>query len=426
MVLARWQGTIVDEAGNIVPGASVTVRSEGAGTPLANLFSDRSGLVAIGNPVTSDSEGAVAFHVVGGSYKITATKGSFTRTWRYVGVALGSEQDAVPVGIRYLFDDGITDADPGAGNFRLNHATPASATQVFISLTDADGFDETTFLDGIDDGGQTTERGFLIFRTNSSAGFLVARVTGSVTTATGYRKISITPLSFSAAGSFLDLSSCSMIFLRSGTNGQVSSTGTSTAGNIAVFTDATGDDIQDSGKSVTTVGAGPQTIWIPAGAITPRTTNGPGTSLVQTTTNLVMLNTLDFDPSTQEFAQFNIKMPKGWNEGTITFQAVWYHPATATNFGVAWALQAFAFSDDDAADQAFGTEQVVTDTGGTTNDIYITAESAAITIGGTPAEGDWVVFQIKRVPANGSDTMAVDARLLGVKLIYTTNVNTDA
>jgi hypothetical protein len=174
-----------------------------------------------------------------------------------------------------------------------------------------------------------------------------------------------------------------------------------------------------------TVGQGVHTVWIPAGAMISRSTNGAAAGTVETSNNKVMLKTLDFDTTTQEFAQFHIHMPKSWNESTVTFQAVWSHPSTITNFGVAWALQGIALSNDDAADTAFGTEQVVTDTGGTTNDIYISDASSAITIGGTPAEGDWIVFQVKRVPANGSDTMAVDARLHGVKLLITTNAATD-
>jgi hypothetical protein len=52
--------------------------------------------------------------------------------------------------------------------------------------------------------------------------------------------------------------------------------------------------------------------------------------------------------------------------------------------------------------------------------------TAAITIGGTPAEADWVVFQVYRNAASGSDTLAVDARLHGVALIYTTDTANDA
>jgi hypothetical protein len=160
--------------------------------------------------------------------------------------------------------------------------------------------------------------------------------------------------------------------------------------------------------------------------MTPRNTNGAASGLIEMSTNKNMVRSLDFDASTQEFAQFEIAMPKSWDEGTVTFQPVWSHPSTTTNFGVVWALQAVAVSDDDAMDAAFGTEQTSTDTGGTTNNKYIGPESAAITIGGTPAEGDTVLFQVKRVPSDGSDTMAVDARLHGIKLYININAPTDA
>lgn len=178
-------------------------------------------------------------------------------------------------------------------------------------------------------------------------------------------------------------------------------------------------------EGVAVMMAGKHTIWIPATAMVSRTTNGAAAGSVETTTNKVMLKTLDFDATTQEFAQFAIHMPKGWNESTVTFQPVWSHAATATNFGVVWGLEAVALSDDDAADAAFGTAQTSTDTGGTTNDIYIGPESSAITIAGTPAENDYVVFQVKRAPSDGSDTLAIDARLHGVKVLYTTNAGTD-
>lgn len=170
---------------------------------------------------------------------------------------------------------------------------------------------------------------------------------------------------------------------------------------------------------------GKQTVWIPASAMIARTTNGAASGTAETATNKVMLKTLDFDTATQEFAQFAIHMPKGWNESTVTFQPVWSH-AAAASYGVVWALEAVALSDDDAADAAFGTAQTSTDTGGTTSDIYVGPESSAITIGGSPAENDYVVFQIKRNVSDGSDTLNVDARLHGIKLFYTTNTGVDS
>lgn len=161
---------------------------------------------------------------------------------------------------------------------------------------------------------------------------------------------------------------------------------------------------------------GKQAVWIPANAMIPRTTNGAASGSVEMTTNKNMFATLDFDASTQEFAQFSWRMPAAWDEGTVTFAPVWSHASTTTNFGVVWQLAGVAVSNDDAGDAAFGTAQTSADTGGTTNDIYEGPESSAITIAGTPATGDYVMFQVARAPADGSDTMAIDARLHGIVL----------
>lgn len=171
---------------------------------------------------------------------------------------------------------------------------------------------------------------------------------------------------------------------------------------------------------------GKQAIPIPAGAMKSRTTNGAAAGTVEMTTNKNMVVTLDFDTSTQEFAQFSIPMPKSWNESTITFVPHWSHASTTTNFGVVWSLAGVAVSNDDAMDVAFGTAQTSTDTGGTTNDYYAGPESSAITIAGSPAENDLVMFQVARVPSDGSDTMAIDARLHGITLYITTNAGNDA
>lgn len=171
---------------------------------------------------------------------------------------------------------------------------------------------------------------------------------------------------------------------------------------------------------------GKQAIPVPAGAMTPNTTNGAASGTVETTTNKNMFVTLDFDSTTSELAQFSMPMPKSWDEGTISFIPYWSHPATTTNFGVVFELSAVAVSNDDPGDVAFGTGQTSTDTGGTTDDIYVGPELSAITIAGSPAQDDFVMFKISRLPANGSDTMAVDARLHAIKLFITTSEGSDA
>jgi hypothetical protein len=172
---------------------------------------------------------------------------------------------------------------------------------------------------------------------------------------------------------------------------------------------------------------GKQAIYIAAGSITPSVTGGcAALATVATSANHPDLQTLDFDTTTQEYAQFSVVMPSSWDEGTVTFKAHWSHAATTVNFGVVWNLQALAISDDDAIDAAFGTAQQVADTGGTTSDLYTSAESSAITVAGSPAAGDVVFFRISRVTGDASDTMAIDARLHGITLFITTDACVDA
>ncbi|NOT41028.1 MAG: hypothetical protein HOP13_11090, partial [Alphaproteobacteria bacterium] len=173
------------------------------------------------------------------------------------------------------------------------------------------------------------------------------------------------------------------------------------------------------------VGIGKQTIWIPAGAMIARTSNGAAQGTLETTANKVMIKTLDFDAATWEYAQFSVQMPKGWNEGSFTAIFVWSHAAAATNFNVVWGLQGRAYSDNEALDATFGAAVTVTDTGGTADQLYRSPETAAFTVAGPAAENDLVIFQIQRAGGDAADTLAVDARLHGVALFYTTNANTD-
>lgn len=172
--------------------------------------------------------------------------------------------------------------------------------------------------------------------------------------------------------------------------------------------------------------ASTQTVWIPAGAITPRVTNGATAVVFETLVNKVVVRTLDFAVDVDSYGQFTIRMPKGWDEGTVAAIFVWSHGETTTSFDAVWGIRALARSDSDALDVPFGTEATVTDTGGATDTLYQTAATAAVTIGGTPAENDMVTFQVARNGSNVGDTLAVSARLHGVVLLYQTASLNDA
>ncbi len=172
---------------------------------------------------------------------------------------------------------------------------------------------------------------------------------------------------------------------------------------------------------------GRQEIPIMASAMTPSASGGCASlATVATSASHPDIQSLDFDATTAEYAQFSIAMPKKWDEGTVTFKPIWSHASTTTNFGVVWNLQGVAVSDGETVDAAFGTAQSSTDTGGNTNYEYIGPESSAITIAGSPAAGDVVHFRVYRDPTAGSDTLAVDARLHGIVLIVNVDAGNDA
>jgi hypothetical protein len=199
--------------------------------------------------------------------------------------------------------------------------------------------------------------------------------------------------------------------------------GTALAGTEVLPSVQGGNTVKHTFAQVRTyVGSVLRSIWIPAAGIRPSSSGGcAALALVATASNQPDISSLDFDSTTAEYAQFWVRMPKNWNEGTITAAFYWSHAATTTNFGVRWGIQGVAISNDDTIGVAYGTAQEVTDTGGTTNDLYVSPPTSAITISGTPAADDMCAFRVYRDPANGADTMAIDARLHGVALFYTTD-----
>ena len=194
--------------------------------------------------------------------------------------------------------------------------------------------------------------------------------------------------------------------------------------NVDINLNPKGSGVLKSGTAAVKV-AGTETIFIPAQAMFGTTTNGADANAVETTATRPELKVLDFDASTAEYAQFSIAMPKSWNLGTVTFQAFWT-PSTTNTGNCIFGLQGVSCTEGDTADVAFGTAQEVTDAGiGTVEDVQMTSVSSAMTIAGSPADDDYTFFQVYRDAADGSDTFTGDARLLGIKLFYTTDAAND-
>ena len=170
--------------------------------------------------------------------------------------------------------------------------------------------------------------------------------------------------------------------------------------------------------------AGLETIYVPAAAMYPNTTSGCADLAQVELSNGPELKCLDFDPSSDENAQFTVCFPKSWNEGTITFQAFW--TVTGTNTGtVAWGLSGVSIADDASVNTAFGTNVVATAKAfsGTSNDMTVSAVSGAVTVASAAVDTQ-TYFQIMRDVS--ADDQSGDARLLGIKLFFTTDAKNDA
>ena len=200
-----------------------------------------------------------------------------------------------------------------------------------------------------------------------------------------------------------------------------------TAGAIAIAADGT-VDLATAGATVNSAvikTAGLETIYVPAAAMYPSTTNGcSALTQVEGTAGRPELKCLDFDPSSDENAQFTVAFPKSWNAGTVTFRA--FFTVSGTNTGtVSWSLAGGCIADDAAIDTAFGTAVAPTAKAhsGTANDINITATSGALTIANA-ADDTMTFFNIERDVSE--DNQSGDARLLGIQIFFTTSAATDA
>ena len=224
------------------------------------------------------------------------------------------------------------------------------------------------------------------------------------------------------------------------TGGMTSFTLTGDSGSNQTIADSNTMDVAGGTGISTVVGAtdtvtvsvdstvklvGKETIWIPAVAMYPNTTNGCAAIAQTELSNGPEIKTLDFATGADDFAQFSIAFPKSWNEGTVTFQPFW--TVTGTNTGtVAWALSGIAVTNDATINTAFGTAAVTTALAhsGTSNDLMVSVESGAITIAGSPSTDDVCFFQISRDVS--ADNQSGAARLIGLKVFFTTDAGNDA
>jgi hypothetical protein len=195
--------------------------------------------------------------------------------------------------------------------------------------------------------------------------------------------------------------------------------------NVGININPKGTGVLRSGTAAVKI-AGKDTMWVPASAMYATTTAGAAAAQVETTALRPDMKVMDFADSADDHAQFSVAFPKSWNEGTVTYQCFWT-PSTTNTGNCIFGLQGVSVGDGDTIDAAFGTAVNITDAGiGTVEDQQVSAESSAVTIAGSPAVDQQTYFQIFRDANVGGDTYTGVARLLGIKIFFTTDAANDA
>tara|TARA_R110002126_G_scaffold69899_3_gene176250 strand:+ start:1972 stop:2628 length:657 start_codon:yes stop_codon:yes gene_type:complete len=148
-----------------------------------------------------------------------------------------------------------------------------------------------------------------------------------------------------------------------------------------------------------------------------------GLTQVETTSNKQDFMVWEFDTTLVESVQFTTPIPREYDNGTVTATFYWTNAAGLTTETVDWGIKAVAMGDNDTWDVAWGTEITTTDTWIAQGDIH-TVTSAAITVGGTPVDADFIQWQITR--KTSTDNLTGDARLIGIVLHITTDASVSA
>ncbi|UCI23674.1 hypothetical protein [Mesorhizobium sp. B2-8-5] len=129
------------------------------------------------------------------------------------------ERQQAGSGIDFVFSATTTDADPGAGMFRMNNAAVASVTALYIDNSDALGTTVSAIIDSWDDSTNSV-RGILNVRgINDDTVLHVFRVTGNIVDGGGYRKVTVSYVG--GSGAFVDGDDYLLTFSRSGEPGAV-------------------------------------------------------------------------------------------------------------------------------------------------------------------------------------------------------------
>jgi hypothetical protein len=165
-----------------------------------------------------------------------------------------------------------------------------------------------------------------------------------------------------------------------------------------------------------------RSIIIRAAGLSPNITN-PCADAVQAETGTGGKNYITRSFAANEQASMEMFLPENYDGGTVTWWYCWISP-TGSSAGdtVIFGLRGSSTQDGDAIGEAQGAQITITDTLLTgVGRYHKSPESAALTIAGSPAGGDLVIWEIERT---GGD-MAEECPLLMIYVRYGTDNASD-
>lgn len=299
---------------------------------------------------------------------------------------VGVNSSAVTSSLDYKLTN-TSSSNPGHKHTLANGATDVTASAAEVNV-----------LDGIPATLTATELGY------------VDGVTSAIQTQLDGKEASITTLSVAKGGSGrgshtayavicggTDTTTAQQSIASVGSSGQVlTSNG---AGALPTFEDASG-------------GSSSSIILDTSNVVLPDT-NFP--SLGKKSGTNWLYKTLDFDPSTDEAAYWNVQIPSDISSvTTATLILYWTASSGTASQVVYWDVVNRTPTDDEVLD-ATTTPSTNSDTGNTdtllaTNDLHKLSIPLTITNGWSP--GDMVQLKLSRDANNGSDTLTGDAKLI--------------
>lgn len=170
--------------------------------------------------------------------------------------------------------------------------------------------------------------------------------------------------------------------------------------------------------------------WVdPSQMYLPVTQPAIGPNIYETVANGSAWRCFEFAPGTlvtdNDNVLFMATPPDRWDGVSVICRAVWSHPATVTNFLVAWRFQAGQYIDAASGAAALSSESanVAPDIGGITDAIYISFATAVVPANLSPTSTGFawspLLFRAgRRNQSEGGTGLAVNARLLGIVLIW--------